>query len=118
MLDSNGNLKADDPANNYELWGTVTFEGQTFTGLLLKGTPTGFGFLDLNPIGIPEADAFNATLKIESGALKPYFDGDTSIQIITEQESTFVGLFDHDFTGGRAISHTQSFDSLPSLPPY
>ncbi|HEX8203085.1 MAG TPA: hypothetical protein VF590_21590, partial [Isosphaeraceae bacterium] len=59
-LDINGNIKADDPANNYELWGTVTAGGQTYSGLLLKGTPTLFGSQDLDPVGIPNSDVFDA----------------------------------------------------------
>jgi hypothetical protein len=122
-LDANGNIKADDPANNYELWGSVTAGGQTFNGLLLKGTPTLFGSQDLDPVGIPNSDVFDAVLKITDGALKPYFapsdiysNVEPYIRITPELESTFVGAFDRDFSGVKATSNTRTYFLLSSIP--
>jgi hypothetical protein len=110
-LDANGNIKAGDPANNYELWGTVNTGGQTFSGLLLKGTPTLFGYQDLDPVGIPGSDVFDAKLQIDAGALKPFFGTDNYIRITPELESTFVGAFNQDFSGVKATSNTRAYNA-------
>jgi hypothetical protein len=110
-LDAQGNIKANDPTNNYELWGTVNAGGQTYSGLLLKGTPTLFGSQDLGPVGIPNSDVFDAALKIDSGALKPFFGTDNYIRITPELESTFVGAFNQDFSGVKATSNTRTYNS-------
>jgi len=110
-LDANGNIKADDPANSYELYGTINAGGQTFSGLLLKGTPTDFGSQDLGSVGISGSDAFDAALRIDSGALKPFFGSDTYIRITPELESTFVGLFDRDFSGVKATSNARTYNA-------
>jgi len=110
-LDANGNIKADDPSNSYELWGTINTGGQTFSGLLLKGTPTLFGYQDLDPVGIPNSDVFDAALKIDSGALKPFFGTDNYIRITPELESTFVGAFNQDFSGVKATSNTRTYNA-------
>jgi len=110
-LDANGNILADDPTNNYEMWGTINAGGQTFSGLLLKGAPTLFGYQDLDPVGIPSSDVFDAALRIDSGALKPFFGTDNYIRITPELESTFVGLFDRDFSGVKATSNTRTYNA-------
>lgn len=110
-LDSNGNIRANDPANNYELWGTINSGGQTFSGLLLRGRPTLFGSQDLDPVGIPSSDVFDAALTITGGELSRYFGTDNYIRISPELESTFVGVFDRDFSGVKATSNIRTYDA-------
>jgi len=110
-LDQNGNIRANDPANNYELWGTVNTGSEIFSGLLLKGTPTLFGAQDLGPVGIPSSDAFDAALNITGGALQRFYGSDTYIRITPELESTFTGVFDQDFSGVKATSNTRTYNA-------
>jgi len=110
-LDQNGNIKAGDAANNYELWGTINAGGETFSGLLLKGTPTLFGSQDLDPVGIPNSDVFDAALTVTGGALQRFFGSDSYIRISPELESTFVGRFDQDFSGVKATSNTRTYNA-------
>jgi hypothetical protein len=114
-LDVNGEILADDPANNYEVWGTIHAGDQTFTGLLLQGTPTDFGYQDLDAVGIPTSDVFDATLQITGGALQQYFGSDTYIRITPELESTFhdigSGTFTQDFSGVKATTNTRTYNA-------
>jgi len=115
-LDANGNILADDPANSYELWGTINAGERTFSGLLLKGTPTDFGSQDLGLVGINTSDAFDAQLDITGGALKSYFGTDNYIRITPELESTFEGVFDKDFSGVKATSNTRTYNAPLPFP--
>jgi len=110
-LDNAGNIRADDPANNYELWGSIDTGNETFSGLLLKGTPTLFGFQDLGPVGINGSDVYDANLTITGGALQRFFGSDTYIRISPELESTFTGVFDQDFSGVKATSNTRTYNA-------
>jgi len=114
-LDADGAILADDPANNYELWGTIVTPNQTFSGLLLKGTPIAFGYQDLDSVGIPTSDVFDAALTITGGELQSYFGTDTYIRIAPELESTFhdigSGTFTQDFSGVKATSNTRTYNA-------
>ncbi len=93
-LDKNGNF-VDDPGNLYQLFGTVTANGQTFTGLLLEGKP--IDFASSNVGGVTQ---FQSDLKLDgNGALSSFFGPNSFISLIAETGNGFTGLsFQQDFT--------------------
>lgn len=73
-IDADGNLVAD-AANKYELFGEVTYDGTTYSGLLLSGTPSAFGSQDLSSLGLTTTDIFDADIVITGGELAELFGG-------------------------------------------
>src|SRR4051812_34993647 len=61
-LDSTGKLVAD-PANTFTVYGSVTIDGKPFSGLLLQGTPTGFGWAAPNA-GTPTGSNFDLNVNL------------------------------------------------------
>jgi hypothetical protein len=116
VLDSQGNIKAGDPANSYQLFGTITTNGQTFSGLLLKGTPVSFGAQNLAPVGIQGSSVFDLNMNITGGALAPYFGPDAYMRIMPELQSTFQGRFDENFSAVKAASNTRAYHSPLPFP--
>ncbi|WZO98894.1 PEP-CTERM sorting domain-containing protein [Isosphaeraceae bacterium EP7] len=115
-LDANGQLVADSPTNKYELWGTIVTDKQTYSGLLLSGTPTKFGSQDLGSLGISGTDLYDFELKITGGALKEYFGKDAYMRIQPELLSTFDGSFTKDFSAVKATSNTRGYNSPKPFP--
>ena len=66
-LDSNGKLVAD-PGNTFSVYGSVTIDGKSFTGLLLQGTPTVFGWAAPAP-GTPTGSNFDMNVSLTGGLL-------------------------------------------------
>lgn len=114
-IDSTGKL-VEDAGNLYELKGTITADGQTFSGILLSGVPTAFGSQDLGVAGIEGSDAYDFDLKITGGALAPYFGADAYMRITPELQSTFDGTFTKSFTGVKATSNTRGYNSPQPFP--
>jgi len=113
-LDSKGNI-LPGTGNTYELYGTVTAGTQTFSGLLLKGTPTAFGSLDLGSVA-SDSDIFDLEMNITGGALAPYFGSEAYMRITPELESTFTGRFDQNFSASKATSNTRAYHSPQPFP--
>jgi len=76
ILDETGRLM-DDPANAFIVRGTVTWRGQTYRGVLLRGTPTAFG-ADLGA-----SNAFELNLSITGGAIAHLFGPDAYVRLRT-----------------------------------
>lgn len=114
-LDKNGNIVASD-VNSYALYGTIQADGKTYAGLLLQGTPTAFGFQDLDGVGIQGSDVFDLNLDITGGALASYFGSEAYIRVTPELLSTFRGRFDEDFTAVKATSNTRSYVTPQPFP--
>lgn len=114
-LDKNGNLIAGS-GNTYSLYGSITTNGQTFSGLLLSGTPTAFGSQDLTPVGIQGSSFFDVNMNVTGGALAPYFGPDAYIRIAPELQSTFNGQFDTNFSAAKATSNTRGYHSPHPFP--
>ncbi len=113
-LDQNGHLIADDPGNKYELYGSVSFGGKSYSGLLLAATPTAFGSQDLDPVGISGTDLFDLNLDITGGALADFFGSKGYFHFRPELESTFDGRFNQDFTG--ALTHSYLYAVTSAVP--
>lgn len=115
VLDKNGQFIAD-PSNKYELYGTIETNGQTFSGLLLKGIPTAFGSQDLGSVGVQGSDVFDVNLDITGGALAKYYGKDAYMRIAPELLSTFRGKFDENFSAVKATSNTRAYNSPLPFP--
>ena len=105
-LDRNGRL-LDNPDNTYEVYGTVILGGQTYNGLLLKGTPTSFGSKNM--------DIFDLNMKVTGGALKDVFGPDAYLRIAPGGHSTFDGSFTKDFSGTEAQSNIRGYHAPRAL---
>jgi hypothetical protein len=114
-LDKNGNLIAGS-SNTYALYGTVTAGGQTFSGLLLEGTPTSFGSQDLSAVGIEGSDVFDMNINITGGSLAGYFGSTAYMRLTPELQSTFTGSFASNFSATKATSNTRSYNSPHPFP--
>ena len=117
VTDRNG-MVVSDPSNTYELYGKIVADGETFEGLLLSGTPTNLGWLDLGGSTMPQLglDTFDAEIAITGGALAKYY-GDTAYMEFTPLiESTFEGSFANDFTGLKPVSNIRSYNSPEPFP--
>jgi hypothetical protein len=114
VLDSSGHL-VDSPMNSYQLFGKVVIEGQTYTGLLLSGTPTGFGSLSLKP-GTGNEDIFDLSLKITGGSMAGLYGPDAYVRVTAEANSTFKGVFNGDFSSEKVLTNTHPISSLLPSP--
>jgi hypothetical protein len=115
-LNQNGRLVAN-PGNRYELYGTVTTGNQTYSGLLLKGTPIAFGsqFTPAGP-GQPAVSLFDLNINITGGELASAFGPDVYIQYMPELNNTFQGRFDTGFTAAKATSNTRAYHAPLPFP--
>lgn len=110
-LDSTGSF-VNSASNSYSLYGTTTIEGQTFSGLLLQGTPSGFGSQDNGAY-----DLFDMSISITGGSLASAFGSDAYILIRPELQSSFTGSFASDFTAQKATSNTRgNYNPVPPVP--
>lgn len=115
VVDKAGNL-VTDASNKYELYGTITTPDATYSGLLLKGTPTGFGYQDLNPVGITGSDIFDVNINVTGGQLADYFGSQMYLRITPELQSTFSGKFDENFSAAKATSNSRSYNAPKPFP--
>ena len=114
VLDSNGNLVAS-PLNSFQIYGTVVVGGQTYTGLLLSGTPTAFGSQTLKPL-VGNEDLFDMTLKITGGTLASLYGPEAYVRVTSEANSTFDGVFTTDFSSEKILTNTHAIGSIVPAP--
>ena len=107
-LDKNGNY-VNDPGNLYQVYGSVTAGGQTYSGLLLEGKP--IDFATSNAGGVTQ---FQSDLKLDgSGALASFFGPNSYIHLIAETGNGFTGSFQQDFTISKVSSNTHGPNETP-----
>jgi len=107
-LDKNGNY-VNDPGNLYQVYGSVTANGQTFSGLLLQGKPIDFATSNVG--GVTQ---FQADLKLDgSGALSSFFGPDSYIHLVAETGNGFTGSWQQDFTISKVSSNTHGPHETP-----
>lgn len=95
-LDASGTLTGD---GTFEVVGRTQFQPGhpfpgDFSGVLLSGRVTDFGFQDAGPV-----DSFEFSGVASGGQLAPFFGEDVVIHFQSE-DSTFTGSFTEDFSGG------------------
>jgi hypothetical protein len=107
-LDKNGNY-VNDPGNLYQVYGSVTANGQTYSGLLLEGTP--IDFASQNTGGVTQ---FQSDLKLDDkGALSAFFGPNSYIHLIAETGNGFTGSWQSDFTISKVSSNTHGPNETP-----
>jgi hypothetical protein len=114
-LDQNGNF-VSNPGNSYELWGTVTAGGQTYSGLLLKGVPTAFGSQYRPPTGSQGSAIFDMNINVTGGALASAFGRDVYMSIQPELQISFDGNFNKNFSAAKATSNTRAYHAPLPFP--
>ncbi len=104
-LDKNGNY-VDDPGNLYQVYGSITANGKTYSGLLLEGKP--IDFATSNAGGVTQ---FQADLKLDTaGALSSLFGPNSYIHLIAETGNGFTGSWQQDFTISKVSTNTHGPD--------
>ena len=117
-LDSTGKLIANDPGNSFQIWGSVTAQGQTYTGLLLQGTPTNLGSQSLSSLdaSLKGKALYDMDLKVTGGALKDFFGKDAYLYVSAETGSTFTGDFTKNFSATKVTTNTRGYNSPKPFP--
>ncbi len=105
-LDSAGHL-VNDPANSFSVYGSVTIAGENFSGLLLQGTPTGFGWSPTTGGGSDVA-RFDLNVSLTGGLLKERYGPDAYIRIASELDRQFHGDFHANFLGRNATTNVRA----------
>ncbi len=111
QINTDGTLNSSSQ-NTYDLTGTVTVDGKTYSGELLKGTPMAFGSMNTAAAGnggLPGTAMYDLDVKVTGGLLKDLFGTDTYIRLAAERWSTFNGSFTQDFSGGKVSSNIRGF---------
>lgn len=105
-LDPAGNL-VDDPANSFTVYGSVTIGGKNFSGLLLQGTPTGFGWSPASAGGAAVAN-FDLNVSLTGGLLKQQYGPDAYLRVASELDRQFHGDFTASFLGRNATTNVRA----------
>jgi hypothetical protein len=116
QLDSSGNIVAGS-GNTFSMTGSVTVGGQTYSGVLLQGTPIAFGWQPTQtpPIG---SSAFDVEVKLTGGLLQSQYGADAYIQLTPELNSTFANSFTANFSAEKAVTNVRPLSpSSPSAVP-
>ncbi|MCA1684771.1 MAG: PEP-CTERM sorting domain-containing protein [Planctomycetia bacterium] len=106
-LDSGGHL-VNDKDNSFSVYGSVTIDGKNFTGLLLQGTPTGFGWA-APQAGTPTVSNFDLNVSLTGGLLQNAYGPDAYIRVSSELGSTFQGVFSRDFLGLKTMTNVRAY---------
>ncbi len=114
VLDSQGKL-VDSPLNTFQVYGKVVLDGQTYSGLLLQGTPTAFGSQTLKPT-VEGEDLFDMNLQITGGSMADLYGKNAYMRVTAEANSTFNGVFTQAFSSEKVLTNTHSITSLLPTP--
>ena len=114
VLDSNGHL-VDSPLNTFQVYGKVVLDGQTYSGLLLQGTPTAFGSQTLKPSVVGE-DLFDMKLQITGGSMADLYGKNAYMRVTAEANSTFDGIFTEGFSSEKILTNVHTISSLLPQP--
>jgi hypothetical protein len=98
QLDGRGSL-VPGGVNMYNLMGTLTAGGTTYSGVLLNGYVTAFGSQDLTALGIAGTTFYDALVTITGGSLAKLFGPTAYLYFHVDSGSTFTGQFDRHFQG-------------------
>jgi hypothetical protein len=93
LVDNTGALVGGVAGDDLTLAGAVTEGANTYTGVLLTGEVTGFGFLESG-----QTDLYDLRFRPTGGALAGLFPGDIAVQV-TSEFSTFNNDFTVNFDG-------------------
>ena len=113
-LDSNGNL-VNSSTNSFSVYGSVTIDGKTLSGLLLQGTPTAFGWAPPDK-NVPTQSVFDMNVNLTGGLLQQAYGSSAYIRITSELGSTFTGSFAQNFLGLKTMTNVRSYNDLSPTP--
>jgi hypothetical protein len=116
-LNPDGTVK-QSASNTYDLYGQVTLDGKTYSGLLLSGTPTAMGSLNLAaaPTNVAGSAMFDFDVSVTGGLLASAFGSEAYIRLTAERWSTFNGSFTQDFSAGKVASNIRGYFLTPPVP--
>ncbi len=116
-LNPDGTVK-QSASNSYNLYGQVTLDGKTYSGLLLSGTPTAMGSLNLAgaPTNLAGEAMFDFDVNVTGGLLATAFGSEAYIRLNAERWSTFNGSFTQDFSAGKVASNIRGYYLTPPVP--
>jgi len=114
VLDANGKL-VDSPLNTFQVYGKVVLGGQTYSGLLLQGTPTGFGSQTLKPTVVGE-DLFDMKLQVTGGSMADLYGKNAYMRVTAEANSTFNSVFTTAFSSEKVLTNVHTVSSLLPQP--
>lgn len=114
-LDKAGNLLSSGN-NSFSLTGSIDAGGQHFSGVLLTGTPTQFGWAPPDPINNAGSATFDLNMKITGGLLQNFYGPDAYMRIDTVMQSTFQGRFDQSFFATKPLTNTRAYHSPQPFP--
>lgn len=98
LVDSSGNFSSGVSGDDLSISGTFTYGSTTYSGVLLTGEITNFGWLD-----VPGPYAFfDYTFNVTGGSLASYF-GSMGGSFTSAETSTFNGLWDADHAGNTKV---------------
>jgi hypothetical protein len=114
-VDASGDFLSAASGNLFTMYGTVTVGGKTYSGLLLQGTPSGFGYQ--SPAGMPAGTAaFDLNVNLTGGQLKGLYGPDAYIRISPEIGSTFTGDFTKGFSGLKVWTNVRAYNAPTPSP--
>jgi hypothetical protein len=116
-LNPDGTVK-QGASNTYDVYGQVTVNGTTYSGLLLSGTPTAMGSLNLAaaPTNVAGSSMFDLDVSVTGGLLASVFGSEAYIRLTAERWSTFNGSFTQDFSAGKISSNIRGYYLTPPVP--
>ncbi|WDD96931.1 SdrD B-like domain-containing protein [Thalassomonas actiniarum] len=94
MVDDSGALLANAAAEDVQISGTLTLNSVVYSGTLISGKVTAFGFRD----STSSLDLFDFKFTVTGGALASFYPGNMGIDL-TSESSNFNGDFGVDFSG-------------------
>ena len=108
----------NDPANKFEMYGSVTIAGKSYSGLLLQGKPTSFGWAPIDKVNTPTVSNFDMNVNLTGGLLQGTLYGSTAyVRVNSELGSNFIGLFTENFKGAKTSTNVRSYEPSPSPVP-
>jgi hypothetical protein len=116
-LNSDGTVN-QAATNTYDVYGQVTLGGTTYNGLLLSGTPTAMGSLNLAaaPTNVAGEAMFDFDVNVTGGLLANVFGSEAYVRLTAERWSTFNGSFTQDFSAGKIDSNIRGYLLSPPTP--
>lgn len=111
-VDNLGNYSGSIPGNDMEIYGNIDIDGDgvdEYSGLLISGNITNFGFLN-----VPGPYAyFDYTFDVTGGSLAPFYNNGTGGDVVSSECSSFNGNWNVSH-GGLKVKHDTAPTSTPT----
>ena len=107
LVDSSGNFSGGVAGNDLEISGTFVYKDTTYTGLLVAGEVTNFGWEH------GDYDTFDFTFDFVDGALASFYPDLKGGNIMFVEDSTFSGDWGVDHCAGDQVKHDTAPVPIP-----